>query len=201
MALVQIEESELKLLRDEREAAKAAVETAKAAQQEAERKVEATEAAQKTAEQERDTAKGETAKLQETIDQGKLGETRLGTLGGGFMAKLGDFTKSRLTEQAKTLSDDEWENRLKELEETASVKRDAKPEETASGGGAGGGGAGAGAGSGGNGNGSPVFTEEELAKLSLGSNGQPSSTGGDLQDGASRRSVASGLAKAFSGKK
>ena len=56
---------------------------------------------------------------------GEQVNSMLETLLTGFMAKLGDFTKTRLQEQASKLSDEDWDNRLKELEETASVRRDA----------------------------------------------------------------------------
>ena len=57
----------------------------------------------------------------------------MGGLGKDFLGKLGDFTRGRLEEQAGALSDEEWDNRLKELEEVASIKRDAggKPEDKA----------------------------------------------------------------------
>lgn len=191
MALIQIEESELKLLRDERDAARKAADDEKAAHQETQRKVEETETKLKTTESERETAKQETAKLQELADQTKLADARLGTLGTGFTAKLGDFTKQRLNEQAKTYSDQEWDDRLKELEEQAAVKRDDKGDSTPATPPA------PGSTESASSNGSPVFTEEELAKLRTGTTGQPPTTGGEFQSPAQRRSVASGLAKTF----
>ena len=132
MGLVQIEQSELDTLRKERDDARAEAqtfkteaETAKAEKAAAETAAEQAEAAKTAAEAERDTAKQElTAKNEELAGQ-QLKDKRLGELGDGFMAKLGDFTKTRLQEQASKLSDEDWDNRLKELEETASVRRDA----------------------------------------------------------------------------
>lgn len=130
MGVVQIDEAELKLLRDERDSAKTAAtaETAKVA--DLTKKVEETEAAKTAAEERATAAEGKVTSLEEQANQAKLASDRLGALGSGFTAKLGDFTKSRLNEQAKSMSDEDWDNRLKELEETASVKRDAQKDGT-----------------------------------------------------------------------
>jgi hypothetical protein len=125
MGLVQIEQSELDTLRKERDDARAEARRRQDGAETATAKTaEQAEAAKTAAETERDTAEAE------GDGEGGAGEGRaegqaLGALGEGFTAKLGDFTKARLTEQAGTLSDEEWDNRLKELEETA-VKRDAE---------------------------------------------------------------------------
>src|SRR3712207_8100263 len=50
----------------------------------------------------------------------------MGTLGSAFVAKLGDNTKANLARDAAAMSDDAWNTRLGEIEELASVKRDAK---------------------------------------------------------------------------
>lgn len=89
-----------------------------------EKRVEAEETAKTAAEKERDDLKAEKDKLEEQARADTLGKDRLGSLGKGFKAKLGDFTRGRLEEQAGKLSDDEWDSRLKELEEIAGVKRD-----------------------------------------------------------------------------
>jgi hypothetical protein len=126
MGLVQIEDTELAHLRKERDDARAA-ETAMKAERDAALTAKATaESAAEAAEVAKTAA--ETAKaaaLEEQANQVTLKDTRWNALGEGFTAKLGDFTKGRLQEQAKTLSDEDWDGRLKELEETAGVKRDA----------------------------------------------------------------------------
>lgn len=129
MGLVQIEESELANLRKERDDAKAetvtkvaAVNVEKAA---AEAAAELAEAAKVAAETAKAAAETALAAAQETTAKATLKDTRWGGLGNEFVAKLGDFTKGRLQEQAGTLADAEWDDRLKELEETTAVKRDA----------------------------------------------------------------------------
>lgn len=140
MGLVQIEQSELDTLRKERDDArgeaqtqKTAAETAQAEKTAAETAAEQAEAAKTAAEGERDQAKQELTAKNEELAGVALKDKRIGELGEGFTSKLGDFTKSRLNEQAGKLSDEDWDNRLKELEETAKVKRDdgKKPDETA----------------------------------------------------------------------
>jgi hypothetical protein len=136
MGLVQIEQSELDLLRKERDDArsetaqeKARATAAEAKVTETETKVEAAEAAKVAAEEKASAAETKVTELEETANRASLKDQRWGALGSAFTAKLGDFTKSRLQEQASTLSDEEWDNRLKELEETTAVKRDAKADE------------------------------------------------------------------------
>lgn len=133
MGLVQIEDTELQILRTERDTArseaaqyKTEAETAKAEKATAEAAAEAAEAKATAAETARAEAEAKVTTLEETANQATLKDTRWKALGPGFVAKLGDFTKGRLEEQAKTLKDDEWDNRLKELEEVTAVKRDAE---------------------------------------------------------------------------
>jgi hypothetical protein len=136
-----------------------------------ERKVETEETARTAAEKERDELKAKVDAADETARAAELSKDRLGKLGKGFKSKLGEFTRERLTEQAGKLSDEEWDNRLKELEETAKVKRDEggaseddEPE---------------------------TFTPEETARSNLGGN-----SGGGTGSGPSpeaRRSVVAGL--------
>lgn len=141
MGLVQIEDSELAVLRTERDTARAdaakargEAETAKAEAATATKAAEDAEAKATAAEAAKTEAEGKVTQLTETANQATLKDARWKALGPGFVAKLGEFTKGRLEEQAKSLSDDEWDGRLKELEETAGVKRDAE----ANGGGGGG---------------------------------------------------------------
>lgn len=129
---------------DEAEAAKdAAVKTAEEKEAEAQReKTRADEAEEKVTKAEEESAKDTLAK------------ERLGKLGKGFSAKLGDFTRERVEEQARTLSEEEWEARLKELEETHKVTRDEGGTETGS-----------------EGKPSGEFTREETARANVGSGG------------------------------
>jgi hypothetical protein len=133
MGLVQIEDSELATLRRERDEAKA--EAAKLPELQtkltaAEQAAETAEAAKVAAEQERDTVKTEVAALKEKDAQAELKDQRIGALGDGFKAKLDSMptVKARLDEQAKSMSDEDWDGRLKEIEEIAQVKRDATKE-------------------------------------------------------------------------
>jgi hypothetical protein len=91
---------------------------------EAESAVEQAEAAKVKAEGERDAEKAAKEQAEEKARRSELRDERMGELGQGFVAKLGDKTKGRLTDQAGTLTDDEWTARLEELEEAYDVKRD-----------------------------------------------------------------------------
>jgi hypothetical protein len=130
MGLVQIDENELKILRTERDEAKAAVVTLTSEKAAAETKAEELEAAKIAAETKATEAEQAKASLEEAAQQAELKDQRLGALGAGFMAKLGEIAKGRLTEQAKSLSDEDWDARLKELEEMAKAKRDDKGDGT-----------------------------------------------------------------------
>lgn len=133
MGLVQIEDSELALLRKERDDARAEATEAKAtattkateAAAEAQSAIEAAEAKVTAAEAERDAAKAEKVRLEEAANVAALKDQRWGALGEGFVAKLGEKTKAKLGEQAGTMSDEDWDGRLTEVEELVAVKRDA----------------------------------------------------------------------------
>lgn len=132
MGLVQIEQSELDLLRQERDTARSDAASEKDAREAAERdrdeKVEAAEADKTKAETDRDEAVTAKTALEEKAAQSALKETRWSKLGEGFVAKLGDHTKTKLQSQAGEMSDDDWDGRLTEVEELTSVKRDADKE-------------------------------------------------------------------------
>lgn len=140
-----------------------------------ESKVEQAEAAKVEAE----TKLGEATKAlddaKEESRKAELAEERLSALGKDFKAKLGEFTSRRLGEQAKSLSDEEWDARLEELEEMSGVKRDASE---------GKGGESAGKGEG-------EFSREEIASAGVGAGG----SGGDSAEPseAKRRSVVGSL--------
>jgi hypothetical protein len=187
MGLVQIDENELKILRTERDEAKAQVTTLSSEKAAAEAKAEELEAAKIAAETKATEAEQAKATLEEAAQQAELKDQRLGALGAGFMAKLGEIAKGRLNEQAKSLSDEDWDARLKELEEMASVKRDDKgdgtpaapaketpAESTAS---------------------TPTFDNEEIASFVNGS-GAPAPTG-ERVAGVQRSAVVGKLASSF----
>lgn len=136
---------------------------------ELERKLEAAETAKVAAETAKADADKKIAEHEESARTATLATERLAKLGNGFNAKLGEFTKGRLTAQAGTLSDEDWDARLQELEETAGVKRDdgtAAAEADAD-----------------------VLTREEVARTAA-ANG-----GGTPQSPQARQSVVSGLVK------
>jgi hypothetical protein len=138
-----------------------------------ERKVEEEETARKAAETARDEAKRKVDEAEEQARAATLAKDRLGTLGRDFTAKLGEFTRGRLEEQAGSLSDEDWDNRIKELEEVAGVKRDqgGKADENAAQEG--------------------TFSREETARTQVGGNGGSSGE----PSGQQRRSVVAGLVK------
>jgi hypothetical protein len=138
-----------------------------------ESKIEETEAAKVAAEQERDDLRAKVERADEDKRRAQLSKDRLGKLGKGFLARLGDFTRGRLEEQAGALSDEEWEARVKELEETAQVKRDE-------------------GGTSGEGEGD-TFEREETARAQLG--GGSTSGGGSQPSPERRRSVVAGLVR------
>jgi hypothetical protein len=157
---------------------------AEEAKQEAERKVEAVET--EKVEAERKLKDAETA-LDEAKEEGRkaeLASDRLGSLGKGFTSKLGEFTSARLTEQAKTLSDEEWDNRLKELEELSGEQRDAKLD--------GDDGEGEESGTGKSGGKDGEFSREEVARANLGGKKSGGDSNGDVSP-EQRRSVVGSL--------
>jgi len=189
MALVQIEDSELATLRKERDDAKAETATAKttAAQEKAEleTKVEQAEAKVTAAETRATEAEAKVTTAEETAAKSQLKDKRWGGLGEGFVAKLGDHTKAKLQEQAGAMSDEDWDSRLKEVEELTAVKRDAPKagdpppanEQARTG---------------------PTFSLEEIAAARGVTPSTPAST---APSDAERASVVGSLAGAFSGAK
>lgn len=131
MSLVQIEESELANLRRERDEAKTKVDELSSSTRELTTKVETAEASALKEKEGREKAEKENKDLTEAAQRSGLKDKRLTSLGDGFMAKLGEFTRGRLTEAASTQSDEEWEATLKEKEEMAGVKRDQKKDAAA----------------------------------------------------------------------
>jgi len=194
MGLVQIEQSELDLLRRERDDArsesadhKKRADDAEAKVTDLEPKLESAEAAKTAAETKASEAEAKVQTLEEQANVATLKSTRWDGLGNQFVAKLGDFTKGRLQEQAGTLSDEDWDNRLKELEETTAVQRDAKDDSTPAPDDAAAALAASQAAQ------APTFSLEEIAKAGVTPNGQP--TGAPTREQQSQ--VVGSLAKAF----
>lgn len=116
---LQEAERETKQLRDD-------LEKAKSDRDEAVKATEEAEAKQKEAETAKDEAEKKVKGFEEQAQKQELSGERMEKLGSKFLENLGEFTRKRLGEQASDLSDDEWEDRLKELEEQSKLKRDAK---------------------------------------------------------------------------
>ena len=91
-----------------------------------EKDLETAQIAQKAAETERDTERAAKEKLEETARAATLSEERFGKLGAGFLSKLPESVQTKLGEQAKTLSDEDWTERLEEL---SSMLDGVKPDE------------------------------------------------------------------------
>jgi hypothetical protein len=168
---------------DEFAAEKKRADDAEAAKAEAEKKVEETETKLKDAEKERDEAKKKVEEADEAARKADLGKERIGKLGSGFMEKLGEFTKQRVEEQAKEMSDEDWENRLKELEETTDTARDAKKDGDDEGGEGGSEG----------GEGKEEFSKEEVARSQAGAGGGGGGGNGTSPSVQERQSVVGGL--------
>lgn len=133
-----------------------------------ERQLEETEAAKVAAETAKAAAEAKVTEHEEAARTATLATERMAKFGTGFTAKLGEFTKGRLTTQAGTLSDDEWAARIQELEETTGVKHD-------------------------DGTGAPaddVFTREEVARAAA-----HSPSNGDAPSPQARGAVVGGLLK------
>lgn len=187
---MEIEDREYQaLIADRAEKERLATELAKAETEAAkvpdlEKKVEAEETARKSAEGERDTLKTEKETLEETARVATLAKERIGQLGADFVAKFGEFGKGKLEEQAGKLTDEAWDDYLKEREEMAGVQRDAGEK-------------GGAAPAGGGASGSETFSREEVARSGAGAGSQGSGNGngggGSAPTETKRRSVVAGL--------
>lgn len=93
-----------------------------------EKQVETLEAEKVKAEGERDAHKVAAETAKEAVRVAAMKDDRMAALGTGFRAKLDklETTAKRVAEQAATMTDEDWIARLEELEETLSIKRDAK---------------------------------------------------------------------------
>lgn len=113
---------------DDFETMKQRAEAAETAKAEAERNTEAAEQKAKDAETAKDAAEKKLKDSEETANAAQLSDERMGKLGEGFKEKLADPIKAKLAEQAKTMSDTEWDERLEELSSLVKVKPDAGKE-------------------------------------------------------------------------
>lgn len=190
MGLVQIEDTELSALRSERNDARTKAEELAEQIRQLTTKVEAAEAAKVAADERAQAAEAKVTKAEELASAARLKESRISKLGTGFMAKLGETSKTVLNELAAKASDEEWERALAEREELAGVKRDATTAASGeSGGGSGGTAAGTAAGTG------PTFKDEEVASF-LRNNSTGGSTPAAAQPGTtSVRQLARSFAK------
>ncbi|MDQ1584492.1 MAG: hypothetical protein QOF36_2546 [Microbacteriaceae bacterium] len=120
-------EYEALLKRPEQKTLDAAIERAEAAEAKVatlEEEKAAAEKAKADAEEAKEAAEKKVSDAEEKAAAADLKTKRLDALGEGFKAKLGAKTKERLTEQAGTMKDPEWEARLEELAEAYGVKPD-----------------------------------------------------------------------------
>lgn len=150
---------------------------------------EEAETAQKKAEGERDEKDKALKKLEEEQSEAKLRDERLEALGDGFLAKLGDQTKTNLREDAAKLEGDAWERRVSELEELSGAKRDTKLDPKKGGGGGAGGGSKTDPPAKGGGGAEDEFSVEEIAESVAGSSEEESG----LATSGQRTSIARGL--------
>lgn len=127
-----------------------------------EKQVEQLEIGKKKAEDDLTEERTKREGLEEQARAATLSTERLAKIGEPFKAKLPGSVKVKLEEQAKTLSEEDWTERLEELAEMTGVKPDAQGEN--------------GSGEGG-GSGAGTFTREETARANLsggGSSQEPS---------------------------
>lgn len=97
---------------------------AEAARDEVTSKLEAEEAKSTKLQSDLEEANKKVTEAEEAKEKDSLRNERLGKLGEGFMAKLGQTSKDLLKEQAGTLSEEDWDGRINELSELVGVKPD-----------------------------------------------------------------------------
>lgn len=98
---------------------------------EKDRTIETLEARVVKTEGERDAEKTRADTAEEAKRVAAMRDDRIGALGAGFVAALvkREVTNRNVRAQAAKLTDEEWEARVEELEESLAVKRDAKADE------------------------------------------------------------------------
>lgn len=97
---------------------------AKTALEEADKKLVEIEAAKVAAETAKADLEKKVKSFEDRANEETLKKDRLGKLGEGFTAKLGEIAKSRLADRAGKVSDEEWASYLSEIEELVGVKSD-----------------------------------------------------------------------------
>lgn len=112
--------------RDELAAAEKRATEAEEAAAKARTASEEAETAKTKAETERDEKAAALKTLEDEAAATKLRDERFEALGTGFVAKLGDTTRSNLREDAGKMDEEAWGKRITELEELSGVKRDLK---------------------------------------------------------------------------
>lgn len=90
-----------------------------------EKELEESQIAAKKHEDDLTAERAKREKLEEEARSTEFASERLGNLGSEFVGKLPASVKTRLDEQAKKLSDEDWTARLEELAELVGVKSDA----------------------------------------------------------------------------
>lgn len=162
---------------EELAAEKKRADDAEQAKTDAEKEAEAAEVAQKKAEKDQKEAEDKLEKAEEAERARELASDRLSKLGADFKKALPESVSKRLETQAAEYNDEDYEARLKELEDLTEVQRDAKPEENEEGAEESGG--------------TPDLTREEVASAPIGSG----RSGGDGKEpsNAARASVIGGL--------
>ncbi len=129
---VEIEDTKYEAMVAAKADADSKVATLTAERDEATRKVETLEAEKLKVIEERDAAKTEADAAKETSRVAAMKDERMSALGTGFRAKLDklETMSKNVIAQAATLTDEQWEARLVEVEESLAIKRDAKLDET-----------------------------------------------------------------------
>lgn len=124
---VEIDDTKYEALVAEKSAAESKVAELTASVTEKDRQIETLEADKVKAETERETEKKRADDAEEAQAVAVMRDERLAAFGTGFRAKLDktETMKANVHKQAATLSDEEWEARVKELEEALEAKRDA----------------------------------------------------------------------------
>jgi hypothetical protein len=177
---IELDRAEYDRLKTERDAAQARVKEIETERDDAVRAAESAEADKVKAEERATAAEAKVSEAEEQARQRDLADERWNALGTGFVAKLGDSTKTRLQKQAASMSDEDWTARLEEIEDLTDVKRDAKKDgegkgdETARRKGGG------------------EFSDDEIARSRTGGSGSDAPS---EQSPAARRRVVTGLFK------
>lgn len=133
---MEIEDSKYEGLVSARSEAENKVAELTAALAEKDRQVETLEAQKVKAEEECQSLKQRADEAEEKQRVVAMKEERVNALGPGFRARLDKFeaTKARVLRQAGEMSDEQWNERLAELEETLDAKRDAPLDDAKDGG-------------------------------------------------------------------